>query len=309
MENKLEKFTEKIAEIYPDKYQEVVELALSKKATVFRVNTLKCQDCDVLSSIKAEGFEYIEGPFKNTYIITKLPESKRLSDTDAFKVGEIYIQSLSSMLAVFVLDPKPGEQILDMCASPGSKTSLIAQLTSNGSHITSVDNNRGRFFALKKNMENLGVKNIDFYLENGLLLPAKHFELLEHYDKILLDAPCSNEANINFEMWNSKAAKHLSKLQKGLLFAAVKMLKRGGELVYSTCTFSVDENEEVINWLLTKVPNIKVEEIAIEAAGLQKVQGFTSWKGSDFSPQLSKSMRVFPNANFVGFYICKLKLA
>jgi NOL1/NOP2/sun family putative RNA methylase len=263
-ETKKLKFLQKLKEIFPDNYEEVITRLESPPPVAFRINTLKISKDKALGELEKEGFELEEGPVENSYIIVS--SSKRLSETAAFENGLIYIQSLSSMLPVIALEPNPGEKVLDLCAAPGSKTSQIAEKTGNGVDIVAVENNRNRFFALQNNLKNLGVKNVKVILSDARIIDKKYPEMIEHFDKILVDAPCSNEGLINpvdprtLALWNPKLPKKLSKLQKSLLAAAVRLLKPGGTLVYSTCTFSKEENELVAEWLVKRFPEMKLEE-------------------------------------------------
>jgi NOL1/NOP2/sun family putative RNA methylase len=307
--NKKDQFIAKLKEIYPENSC-VLDYLSEPKVLAFRINSLK-NNLACLDELKSQGFSYKQGPIKDTYILTALPDNCRISETPAFKNGNIYIQSLSSMLPALVLDPKPGNNVLDLCASPGSKTSQIAVLTNNEAQITAVENNRNRFFALMANMKNLSVVNVDYILENGLHLLATRPNYLNYFDKVLVDAPCSNEAHIllsdskSLERWNSKVGKHLSKLQKGLLNAGFAMLKTGGTLVYSTCTYSVDENEEVVNWALHKNTNASLDDINLHIEGLITQPGLVSWKDKDLNPLLAKTIRILPSPLFNGFFIAK----
>jgi NOL1/NOP2/sun family putative RNA methylase len=263
---KKQKFLEKIEELYPDNFKQIISNIKDPKPLTFRVNLLKATKDEVMCELKDEDFIVNPGPLDNTFIVEGSSGKKRLSETEAFNDGRIYIQSLSSMLPVEFLDPTPGEKILDLCAAPGSKTSLIAQKSDNRAEIYAIENNRNRFFALQNNLKNLGVKNVRFILDNGRILDKKYPELCGYFDKILVDAPCSNEGLVvlsdprSLEYWNPKLPKKLSKLQKGLVSTATSLLKPGGTLVYSTCTFSKEENEEVIDWVLKRFPDMKLEE-------------------------------------------------
>jgi NOL1/NOP2/sun family putative RNA methylase len=282
MVNKQILFLEKIKKLYPDCFGTIIKSIENPKPLSFRINKLKADPEKVLETLQKEGFEFLQGPSENSYILNS--SKKRLSETKAFTNGYIYIQNLSSMLPALELAPKTGEKIIDLCAAPGSKTSQIADLTKNKAEITAVENNRNRFFALQKNLENLSVKNVTLLLENARFLDKTHPEFLEHFDKVLVDAPCSNEGLLvlsapkSFEKWNPKLPKHLSKLQKALLATGINLLKKGGTLVYSTCTYSKEENEEVVEWAIKKFPEMTIE----------------------------KMKRVIPNELFTGFFLAKL---
>jgi 16S rRNA (cytosine967-C5)-methyltransferase len=277
-------FTEKIQKTFPENYQEILDALQNYPKTSFRVNTLKTSKTEVLTELEKEGFQFEKGPFENSYILIEEQPEHKLSRTKMVDEGRIYIQGLSSMYDALELDPRPGERILDMCAAPGGKTSHIAQITQNKAEITAVENNKNRFFALKENLEKLGIPQTSLFLEAAQFLDKNHPDLIGTFDKVLLDAPCSNEGIVclsnpkALEKWNPKHAKRLSQLQKKLIATGIRMLKPGGFLVYSTCTFSKEENEEVIDWALKKFPQMKV--------GSQK--------------------RIIPDGKFTGFFAARL---
>lgn len=226
-----------------------------------------------------------------------------------FDNGEIYIQSLSSMLPVFILDPKPGEKILDMCASPGSKTTQINEITLKKAEITANEKQRSRFFKMKDTLKRYSGDNIKTILCDAKVLPFKYPEFKNYFDKILLDAPCSNEANLKFfsmidlKNWNPKLSKELSVLQKGLVNSACKMLKPGGTLVYSTCTYSVLENENVVDYALEKNPDLQILDFKINLPNIKR--GFKSFRDKDFDDRVEKTVRILPDGYFSGFFIAK----
>lgn len=262
---KKEKFIAKINGIFGKDAGKVLENIQQPKPDTFRINNLKASKEEVLGSLGEEGFQISEGPLPNSYIVGK--SIKPLSQSSVYEKGQIYIQSLSSMKPVMELNPQPGEKILDMCAAPGSKTTQIAVLTNNQAQITAVENNKNRFFALKKNLEDQNARTEALLLESAQFLPKNHPELLATFDKVLVDSPCSNEGLIclcddrALDRWNPKLAKKLSQLQKKLIAGGIQMLKPGGTLVYSTCTFSREENEEVAKWTLEKFPEMKLKKM------------------------------------------------
>ena len=311
---KIEKFLSKIHEIYPDKFFEVEKYFYNYRPVTFRVNNLKLENNSaeqILNKLKDYGFEIENGPIKNSFICKLGKAEIKLSETEEFNNGLIYIQGLSSMFPVMLMNLEKGQNILDMCASPGSKTSQIAAELNNECFITAIENNKKRYYILKKNMETLGVKCVNAVYDNAVTLPLKYPDLLESFDRVLLDVPCSNEGSVylqnpkSIEKWNSKTAKRLSKLQKTLLYSGISLLKPGGSLLYSTCTYSIEENEEVINWALNKFGNLKVEKINIDIENT--VPGFTKWKEDVFEEQLANTIRIIPTDLFIGFYIAMLK--
>ena len=263
-DEKKELLISKIREIYPGRWEEIVRALGETRRVTFRINTFKTTEEVVLNRLEKQGFSFVKAPYPSTYIVNDI--SGCLSDTEEFRTGKIYIQSLSGMEPAFRLDPQPGDKILDMCAAPGSKTSLMGAFAGDEAEITAVENNRDRFFALKDNLEKQGIKNVKLLMDDARKIPYTHPELLEIFNKVLVDAPCSNEGLICFaepeslEKWNPKQAKRLPQLQKGLISAGIKMLAPGGKLAYSTCTYDPRENEGVVEWTLKKHPEMELIE-------------------------------------------------
>lgn len=217
-----------------------------KRPTTFRVNTLKI-DCE-------------EQAF-----ITTAP-LRQIQELDIYKNGEIYVQSLSSMIPTEVLDPKPGDYVLDICAAPGSKTSQMAALMQNEGHIVANDNSRIRIYKLEANLKNLGVTNTSIIQSQAQTLWQKYPDT---FDKVLADVPCSMEGRFytpdpkTYKDWSPAKIRILVQLQKFILRSAFGCCKPGGIIVYSTCTLNRQENEEVVEWLLKKEPG-RVELLSME---------------------------------------------
>jgi len=309
--NKKEVFENNLRRLYPNN-ERIFSYISKSRPQVFRVNTLKALPADVLASLSQQNMRYIKGPLDNTYIVTTQDADLRLTNTKEFNGGLLYVQGLSSMLPVWSLGLEVTDKVLDLCASPGSKTSLVAALSNNKAQVTAVENNRNRFFALMKNLDNLNVTNVSYAMENGTRLSLVKPELQNYFDKVLVDVPCSNEAGINLSdeksimRWNPKASRHLSKLQKKLLLSGIRMLKPGGTLVYSTCTYTVEENESVVDWVLRKNSEMVLTEIHLDVPEMDHVGGFTEFEGKKFDSNLSKTMRIVPNDLFGGFYLAKM---
>ncbi|MCR6570342.1 RsmB/NOP family class I SAM-dependent RNA methyltransferase [Campylobacter insulaenigrae] len=222
----------------------------------------------------------------------------KLSSMRAFIEGQFYIQNFSSYLCAKVLDVKAGDEVLDMCAAPGGKSINLANFMENKGYLACCELSKTRFFVLKNNLEKYQVKIAKCFLKDskiiGKICPLK-------FDKILLDAPCSTFAKLGFNIEkNTKEIKKISNLQKKLLHSALSALKHGGELVYSTCTFLREENEEVIENALKNL-NFDLELLDFELNNVEYIQA----NSKNFD--LSYAKRVLPN-NFVdGFFIAKLK--
>lgn len=224
-------------------------------------------------------------------------------------LGYYYVQEISSMLPMLALNPQPNEIFLDLCSSPGSKTTQAAAMMNNQGTIMSNDVSLGRISILSANLQKVGASNTIITRHDGIILCNKLKKIGMKFNKILVDAPCSGEGNLRsnpktFIMWNIKAVKKLSRIQKKLASSALELLKSGGEMVYSTCTHSPEENEEVIQYLLDNF-DIEIQEIKLP---LKTRPGLTSWQDNKFSNELKKACRVYPQDNDTeGFFLCKIK--
>ncbi|ASJ01759.1 Sun/NOL1/NOP nucleolar protein [Thermococcus profundus] len=201
----------------------------------------------------------------------KLPS---LSELESFKEGLFYAQSLPSMVVARVLEPSEEELIIDMAAAPGGKTSHIAQLMQNRGEIIALDKSKNRLKKMEMELERLGVKNVKLIHMDSRKLPELGIEA----DKILLDAPCT-ALGIRPKLWESRTPKEIeatARYQRHFINAAIKSLRRGGVLVYSTCTLSYEENEANVKYMLGK--GLKLEEqsvfIGSHGIGVDDVQRF-----------------------------------
>jgi NOL1/NOP2/sun family putative RNA methylase len=226
-------------------------------------------------------------------------------------LGYYYIQELSSMLPVLVLKPEKNQLVLDLCASPGSKTTQIASFMENKGTIIANEISMGRLRILATNLERCGVSNCIITRKEGTAFCNRLERQNVQFDKILVDAPCSGEGTLRSTpktalMWNINTVKLLSGMQKKLVASAISLLKKGGELVYSTCTHSPEENEEIVDFILKNFP----DEITIESIKLPIIckQGITEWNKSKYDKEVNKSCRIYPHvANTEGFFIAKFK--
>jgi len=217
----------------------------------------------------------------------KLPS---LSELESFKEGLFYAQSLPSMVTARVLEPSEEELIIDMAAAPGGKTSHIAQLLQNRGEIIAIDKSKNRLGKMEEELRRLGVKNVKLIRMDARKLP----ELGIQADKILLDAPCT-ALGIRPKLWESRTPRDIeatARYQRAFIWAAIKSLRRGGILVYSTCTLSYEENEANVRYMLEK--GLKLEEQSL----------FVGSHGID----VDGVQRFYPNRHLTqGFFIAKLR--
>ncbi len=219
-------------------------------------------------------------------------------------LGYVYVQEAASMIPPLVLDPQPGERVLDMCAAPGSKTTQIAQYMKNKGVLVANDVTGSRLAALGINLQRCGVQNTIVTRMQGVRFKGQEF------DRVLVDAPCSGTGTIRkslktVEMWNPKLASHLAKTQKNLLRTGFGLLKKGGTLVYSTCTLEPEEDEGVVDWLLKEFDDARLEEI--ELKGLKTSPAVVSFEGKTYSDEVKKCLRIWPQDNDTeGFFVAKI---
>lgn len=220
-------------------------------------------------------------------------------------LGYVFVQEAASMIPPVVLLPKPGEFILDMCASPGSKATQIAQYMNNKGLLIANDYRYDRNRALGLNIQRMGVLNAVQTLQEGRFFKGFSF------DRILVDAPCSGTGTIRksfktIKIWNPHMVRRLAGTQRQLLETAFNNLKPGGTIVYSTCTLEPEENEGVVSSLLEKYKNASLEKIRI--SGLKSSPPVTEFEGQNFNPEVKKCLRIWPQDNDTeGFFVAKIK--
>lgn len=304
-----ELFVERLGRIVPpDQRERCLASFSAEKPTAFRVNTLKAATIDVRDELARSGFclapvDWLDGAF------TVDPAQRRsLTETAAVAEGRIYLQNLSSMAAPMVLGPRAGEQVLDLAAAPGSKTLQMAAMMQNQGQIAAVEVVKARMFILDDNLRRHGVTIVRTYLTDGRTVGRK---TPERFDRVLLDAPCSGEARFDrrdpgsWQYWSLRKIRESARKQIGLLRSAVLSLKLGGTLLYCTCSFAPEENEGVVHRVLEQMGEVlDVEPVELPFAPTQP--GLTHWDGKDLHPDLAGSVRILPDGQMDGFYLCKL---
>jgi len=300
---------------------------LKPRRRSIRVNTLKIKVADLVSKLShawcleqvpwcCEGFwiserenlkEKEENYTGNSN--SNLTGIKSLGSIEEHKMGLFYIQEAASMIPAIVVDPKPGENILDMCASPGSKTTQIAQYMENTGSITANDIRDDRIAILKRNIERMGVENCRI-----TKMPGQRLKDLK-FDRILLDPPCSATGTMRgrqdmIEGWNPDVAARMQYEQRSLIHYAYCVLRRGGILVYSTCSIEVEENEAVVDWLLKRHKKIEIEQIKMnkKTCALNRSDPILEYEDKRYDERVGDCMRLMPHDNDTdGFFIARLK--
>ena len=282
-------FIEKLKEQYgSDIADSIIESFSNELCTTLRVNTLKTNIDNVKACLKESEINYKDIAYNEMAIVLEPNQEEKVQDLEIYKNGEIYMQSLSSMLPPIVLNPRPKETILDMCAAPGGKTTEIAILTKNEALITACERNAIRAERLKYNIEKQGAKGIYVIVRD-----ARDLDNFLSFDKILLDAPCSGSGTLHNseKCFDEYLLKKTQKTQEIRLNKALKLLKPGGELVYSTCSILKEENENNIKKVLNK--NIELVPIDLDVPKLDvTIEGIICIK---------------PTSIYEGFFMAKLK--
>lgn len=273
-----------------------------KRFTTFRVNTLVLSNDQIRSELKNLNANWEELDLNGTVaFILKNKNEKELQKLDIYKNGEIYLQSISSMIPPIVLNPKEGEKVLDLTAAPGSKTTQMAAMMNNNGKILANEIDKIRCERLKYNLDKQGVKIAEVINEDGINVGKKYEN---QFDKVLIDAPCSGEGRFlldekdSYSKWSPKMVKELSALQIKLIESAVKACKVGGEIVYSTCTLNREEDEKIVDYAIKNL-NVELEKIDLKIK--KSIHGNS--KGVDKS--IEKTLKMIPSAQTEGFYIAK----
>lgn len=296
-----------IQNIYSDFNEKIADKILlgmqEERNTTFRVNTIKSNINDVKCVLDNLEINYETVDFYNDALVIKCANGRDLTKLDLYKKGEIYLQSLSSMVPVLALAPNKGERVLDLTAAPGSKTTQIAAMMKNEGYILANEIDKIRCDRLKYNVELLGAKIVEIINEDGTSIGEKY---KESFDKVLIDTPCSGEGRFlikdskTYGSWSKELVKNLSILQKELFKSAYSYLKKDGIMVYSTCTLNKEENEKIISWALN---NFKLEILNID---IKLKEGI---KASNIggNKQIEKAIKILPSKKMEGFFVCKMR--
>jgi NOL1/NOP2/sun family putative RNA methylase len=292
--------------------KEFFDISYTKCPSSIRCNTLKMQPEELLKRLGDYGW-VVRQPFEGypeIMIVDSGPGPGDLGKTKEHLLGYYYVQEISSMLPIMALKPKDGDYVLDLCASPGSKTTQAAAMMENGGFILANEISMGRIGILNSNIERCGVMNAIVTRKEGVALCDKLLKKSQvRFDKILVDAPCSGEGTLRkspktFLMWNPNMIKKIAKTQRQLVAAALKLLKVGGVMIYSTCTLAPEENEMTVNFLLKNF-DIEIEALSLP---LKFRSGVCEWEGEEFNNEVSKCLRLYPQDNDTdGFFVARIR--
>ena len=261
------------------------------RPVTLRINTLKSTSHEVGTELGQLGISYERVSWYKDALILRDVREDTVRQTDLYREGRIYLQSLSSMLPPLYLAPQEDENFLDMTAAPGGKTTELVALSNGQALITACEKDKIRFDRLSYNVRVQGAGRVNLLNEDALKLND-----FLRFDKILLDAPCSGSGTLNPTSpikISEKLIQNCAALQEKLLLKGIKLLRKGGTLLYSTCSILAQENDEVLKRVLAH-GGVKLEAI--------------SPLGEDIPvlPSMDGTLCVAPNELFEGFFLAKL---
>lgn len=253
----------------------------NERSTItIRINKLKTNKNDLIKILNERTIEYSETEFDDFLILKKV---KNIENLDLFKNGYFTIQDISAGLTAKILNPKKGEKVLDACSAPGGKTTYLAELMNNEGEIEAWDIHEHRTKLVEKTAKRLEIKIIKTKVKDACIYDSSY---KEKFDKILLDVPCMGIGVIKRKpdiKWKREYEdiEKIIKIQKEILEVCSKYLKKGGELVYSTCSIFKQENEDIINDFIEK-------------------------NKSEFFVDKSNFLTIIPDKNKDGFFMTKI---
>ncbi|MFW6149634.1 MAG: 16S rRNA (cytosine(967)-C(5))-methyltransferase RsmB [Atribacterota bacterium] len=278
--------------------------SMNKKPNItLHLNSLKIDMPDLKKKLSESVILFKEGQYLPLESLI-LEEFVNIGNSAMFKNGLFSIQDESSSLASRLLDPLPGQIIIDMCSGPGGKTSHMAQLMKNQGEIIAFEKNQKRLEMVKSECRRLGINNVTDILSDVTNFDANY---LEKADKILVDAPCSGtgvirkKPDLKWKNINDRQLKNITKLQEKILNIASSYLKPGGELLYSTCSIEAEENDWIIKKFLKNNKNFIVQDTS------SFVNEYSVIK---YNTEIGHSIQILPGysgKNVDGFYMVKMK--
>ena len=302
-------FQERLARIFGD--SEAVAMLQSSQADpplTFRIIG-SFEDSEVRSDCASVGIELDAVPWTDGAYRVRAGDRLALQGTDHAKRGAVFIQSLSSMAAVEALDVQPGLHVLDLCAAPGGKTAMIALRQDGKGVLLANDRSRSRLGRLRTVLKQHGVSHAELSCNSGESFGGTHASC---FDRVLVDAPCSGEGMftggdaVAWSDWSIARIRRLAKQQERLLVAGLRCLRPGGVLVYSTCTYAPEENECVLQRVLSKIDvDVDIEELP--DAIPQGRTGLEAWESVEFDRSITRSRRLIPDGWCTGFFLARFR--
>ncbi|HLC79930.1 MAG TPA: RsmB/NOP family class I SAM-dependent RNA methyltransferase [archaeon] len=295
-------FEEKYSQLLGSEWDEFLRCCKTKIPKSIWINSLKAKPQIIANDLSKKGWE-LSGLFhENAYFLQGVQRPGR---SEEFAQGLFNLQEKASMIPALALAPQKNDLILDAAAAPGNKTLQLSCLMNGSGKIIALEKNVERFKSLRHNIKKFGMENVI----------AKRMDLLdsqkkELFDKILLDAPCSSEGLVRkdegaLKNWNEELVQKKSELQKKLIAKSFELLKRNGVMVYSTCSFGPEENEEVVQSVL-ETGRAQLERIEIPKFKIR--QGLVQYGNKKFDDSIELCARIYPQDNDTQqFFVAKIR--
>ncbi len=310
------RFLDRLARIVPpDRLDAVTATFEAPVARVaFRANPLRGDRAATLAALADVGLDVAPVAWYADAFTVDAADRAALLATDAARAGAVYLQNLSSMVPPLALAPEPGERILDLAAAPGSKTLQLAALAGETAEIAALEIVRERFFRLRANLASGGATWVRTYLQDGT--KAARYRP-DHFDRVLLDAPCSTEGRFRADepettrYWSERKIREMQRRQRRLAEAAVGALRVGGVLVYATCSLAPEENEVIVDGLLDRFDGaLELDAIPVAApgdGGPPFAAPLDGWDGKAFAHDLRHARRILPDGTHEAFFVARLR--
>jgi len=271
--------------------------------TVFRAVPSRIAEADLLGRLAAAGFTVRPvDAMPSFFVIESGP--RPISHTFEHWSGLLYVQQASTGLAAPALGARPGDEVLDLCSSPGGKLTHLAELLGEQGTLVACDIDERRMRALLGNLYRLCVSNVLVVAGDG-----RAFPMGASFDRVLVDAPCSGEGTLRRRAGevpdqSKRFLTYVTRAQRGLLDRAVSLVRPGGTILYVTCTFAPEENEAIVSDLLARAP-VDLEPLS---PGVPHAPGLTAFEGVRFDTRLEGAVRIYPyHLDSGGLFMAKLR--
>lgn len=296
--------SERYAALVPD-HEELIQALLRPLPESLWSHPARLDRSALMELLRADGFAPEAMPWCEAGI--RLPAGSRPGRHWGFLAGLFQVQEEVSMLPVTLLDPQPGERVLDLCAAPGNKTAQIAVAMANRGTVMGNDPKKGRLAALRQTVKRLGLLNTVITAQDGQSIGAR----AGSFDRVLVDAPCTCEGTFRKVTQpndpDTTFRERQAATQVRLLERAVQLTRPGGRIVYATCTLAPEENEAVVDTVLQRLGS-ELRLVPARVPGFQGRAGVTRWQGRTFDQALTGAMRVWPQDNDTGgFFVAVLE--
>lgn len=265
-----------------------------------RVNKLKISKKELREKLERKGIKTEEGILEDFLFLAK---TKNIEDIEEFQEGLFTVQDEAAGLTALILNPKHGQKILDACSSPGGKTTYIGEIVKNDAQIEAWDIHEHRVKLVEQTAKRLGITNIKTKVQDATKYKEEYFE---KFDKILLDVPClglgvlRRKPDIKWQR-NREDIEEITKIQYNILKNCSKYLKKGGEIVYSTCSILKEENQKVVKRFLEENSNFELQKKLLENDIESEKDFFEKYLNDN------QFLQVYQNEKTDGFFICKMR--